>query len=905
MQHQKRRGRITSAIRSALDAGRPTNAVVVVTVVLGALGVSTALTVHNAGATLRPMLASGGTSGTVVHQPLNPVSGNQGFAQVRGEGYEQALVEAHQKAAALPKAAAPLTPAASWTPLGPNPISDSFYGTTNSGRVTGFAIAPGSPQALYLASAGGGVWSSTNNGATWATNTDLQPDIAMGSISVDPSSTADIFAGTGEDNECLDCYYGDGILESTNSGSTWSLSNPGGVFTGVDVSSLAVEPGASSLATTTVLAGTSAGLYVSSNGGSTWSAEAGTGWSNGNVYNVVLNALTSPITIYVSVTGVGIEESTTNGSSWKTLTSSPMISGSSFENAAIGIHPGTTAATTTLYASLGSYSGYLGMFKSTNGGATWSSLTVPLYTGQSYSYDSTTGDAGDQSWYDNVLTVSPTNANIVVAGGIAVVESTNGGGTWSNLNGGAYFGGGTNLVHPDFHSLTFDGSGNLYMGNDGGAWELNAAGVASPGSVTAANYTNLNTNLDITQFYPGTAQSGNAAMILGGAQDNGTSLYSSSNSPSTTWPNVLSGDGGNDVIDPANTKIQFAEADEVLYGTTDNWSTSTDLFAPKALGGPPSLVLGSSDWVPPLALVSTTGPTLMVGGNVVYTSTNGGSTWSSAATSYSSSEVSALAVAPTNSSIIYAGFNDGTLQMSTNGGTTWVTLVSSGSSPILGKYITHIAVNSSNPDTAYLSLANAFPQYQSPQSPQVVAGTSLNTSPTWSNVTGNLPTGVATNSVVSNGAAGLIVASDAGVFTASVLNGSSTSWTEVGTNLPNSQVMDVLLNASGTLIATTHGRGVWTIPFSAGSGTAPAITAVSPKSGTTAGGTTVTITGTNFTGATKVLFSSTTAATSFTVNSSTQITAVSPAESAGIKNIFVTTPAGTSAVVTADQYTFK
>jgi len=85
---------------------------------------------------------------------------------------------------------------------------------------------------------------------------------------------------------------------------------------------------------------------------------------------------------------------------------------------------------------------------------------------------------------------------------------------------------------------------------------------------------------------------------------------------------------------------------------------------------------------------------------------------------------------------------------------------------------------------------------------------------------------------------------------------------------------------------------------------APAITSISPTSGTTAGGTTVTINGTGFTGATKVSFGGAGAATSFTVVSSTKITAVSPAAAAGEHGISVTTPAGTSASVAADNYTF-
>jgi hypothetical protein len=83
----------------------------------------------------------------------------------------------------------------------------------------------------------------------------------------------------------------------------------------------------------------------------------------------------------------------------------------------------------------------------------------------------------------------------------------------------------------------------------------------------------------------------------------------------------------------------------------------------------------------------------------------------------------------------------------------------------------------------------------------------------------------------------------------------------------------------------------------------PTVTKVSPTSGSSSGGTTVTITGTNFTGATKVVFGPL-AATSYTVVSSTEITAVSPAQAASTRNIFVTTPSGTSAGVAADQFTY-
>ena len=95
------------------------------------------------------------------------------------------------------------------------------------------------------------------------------------------------------------------------------------------------------------------------------------------------------------------------------------------------------------------------------------------------------------------------------------------------------------------------------------------------------------------------------------------------------------------------------------------------------------------------------------------------------------------------------------------------------------------------------------------------------------------------------------------------------------------------------------------IPFATAASAAgvPTVTAVSPTSGSSSGGTKVTIAGTNFTGATKVAFGPV-AAASFAVVSSTKITAFSPAEVDGTKNILVTTPGGTSAAVAADQYTY-
>ena len=270
---------------------------------------------------------------------------------------------------------------ASWTPIGPNPIVNSIYGGNVSGRITGIAISSGSPSKIFAASAGGGVWASDNSGVSWATSTDSQPDIAMGAVSVDPMNSQVVFAGTGEDNFCGDCHPGAGVLESVDGGKSWTDSNPNDVFTGQTIGSIIFEPGARLLSRTTVLVAASGGLYVSHDGGVSWNIESGSGWQNGHVTSVVINALTPQVAIYAWVCGVGLEASPDNGNTWEVIDTTG--ASESLGRGSLAIIPSGLSSQITLYDSIGSDAGYIGMMKSTDGGVTWNlldSCTDPLQT---------------------------------------------------------------------------------------------------------------------------------------------------------------------------------------------------------------------------------------------------------------------------------------------------------------------------------------------------------------------------------------------------------------------------------------------------------------------------------------------------------------------------------------------
>jgi photosystem II stability/assembly factor-like uncharacterized protein len=137
---------------------------------------------------------------------------------------------------------------------------------------------------IYIAAAGGGVWNTNDGGATWTSLTDNQATLSMGSIAIAPSAPKVIYAGTGEANNAADSNHGMGILASNDGGSTWTLNQgPGGVFNGLSVGKIAVDP---TNALTAYAAmndegwnggcyaipsnGSGTGIYKTTDGGNTW-----------------------------------------------------------------------------------------------------------------------------------------------------------------------------------------------------------------------------------------------------------------------------------------------------------------------------------------------------------------------------------------------------------------------------------------------------------------------------------------------------------------------------------------------------------------------------------------------------------------------------------------------------------
>jgi len=551
------------------------------------------------------------------------------------------------------------------------------------------------------------------------------------------------------------------------------------VFTGRTISEVAIDPSSS----THMFAATDGGLYVTSDGGSTWAKPADPSYAvvDGSINGIVIDPVTST-TVYLSGGPSLVAKSTDGGAHWAAANAGIGAPSGSFPFTALAI---ASSSPSTLYASIGS-TGAVGMYKTTNGGAAWATVPVPDFTGQAFSYGSGTDEQG---WYDNVVAVDPLNANHVLAGGIALVETIDGGTSWTNVNSKTFFAPGTNKVHPDQHALAFRADSKVWVGDDGGVFLYDPA---------ANTVVNANGNLNITQFYFGFNEVGGA--LLAGSQDNGVAR---TNSPSlSAWTGVRAGDGGPSAIVPNSPSVEFIVGNQGLFRTDDAFATTQRNITPPTVGL----------FTPPMTISANAGtpadPTVFYGGPDLWRSINTSAstpTWTRVTSIRQ--YVSAIAVSPSNSQVVYVGFTNGVIQVSTDGGVSFASLAAQ---PFPTTFVTGLSVDPTNPQaiTASVSTSDTRSSIGAPHVAQY-SYTGLPGSGTWTTITGNLPSSKAVSRVVYvNGA--LVAATDAGVYATGTASGSSTSWSLVGGGLPAVQVQDLFVDpGSGTLYAVTHGRGAW------------------------------------------------------------------------------------------------
>ncbi len=695
---------------------------------------------------------------------------------------------------------APGTPG-SWTPIGPQPIgynSAYNYGTRwgvgpFSGRVTAIAVNSSDPDIVYIGGAQGGVWKSQNAGLTWTPLTEYGPSLAIGALVISPDGHT-LYAGTGEGDPAYGSYYGEGILASSDGGETWSLLGQS-TFAGLAISSIIINPSdpsqimVSTVSVVCCLGDTAApsnspGVYVSLDGGQTWSlslsAPEGVGSLTAAPQSETGGATAVPLAgtfagqlwTYVtpSLSSAGGESSWTGGN-W---VDSLYLNDPGCKTASIEVCRVAVASTPALPDHV-----YVAYLNSTGSGAfgvmvnydfmtaTYVLLGTPPNTVDQAGQVEPPCGSDEQGALDMVLAADPTQASVVYFGCTTLYGSTDGGQTWVALGGYTA----NSVIHPDMHSLAF-GPGSpavLYSGGDGGLWMSSDEGTT---------WTNLNAGLDLSQLYSiAVSPSGNALLI--GTQDNACSLYTQS----LGWVEVTTGDGSAVAFDPADANTMYCSVDGFPSISHDGGHTWQ--------GDSYGLFTYGLDLNPPLAQDPSAPGTLYYGLYGIFKSENYGANWTSLIND--TSPITAIGVAPSDANTLYAGDLSGNVIESTDGGATWTLLgsIKAGGTPV---GITSIAVNPTNPDEFYVSVST-FGE------PNVIQFLNNAASPL---STSGLP---ASNVNVLRFYAGRLFAGmdSGGVY---YLPPGGTSWLRLGGPMPHVAIFDMVAS-NHTIYVATYGLGVW------------------------------------------------------------------------------------------------
>jgi hypothetical protein len=719
-----------------------------------------------------------------------------------------------------------------WQPLGPTskrngqaenaPPNNRVVGAINA-----IAAHPTNPDILYVGAVNGGIWNSvdaTSDNPWWIQQTDPQFSLSIRALEFDPTDNSyqTLVAGIGRNSSYASRGGARiGLLRTTTAGAGWSEINGDGALSGKDIAGVAPR---GNIIVVAVRAADTAGanqlgIYRSTDTGATFTQissgnGAATGLPGGTTFDLASDP-TNPARLFTGVLSTaalggqnGIYRSTNTGANWTKVSSAEMDS--LIINATNNIEL-SVGNNNNVYVAIVNSGRLAGLFRSGDGGETWTSLDRP-----------NTHPGGQGSLHLSVA-ADPTNSDIVYIGGdraeIGVFGARDFSGrlfrcnasfapgsqcvhlTHSSTVGPA--GGGTlsaSSPHADSRDMAFDAAGNLIEGDDGGLFRR------TDPKTNQGDWFSIGNNLQVFEIHS-IAYDSNAKIVIGGAQDNGTGSQASPND--TIWDNVSGGDGGDVAVDAISTP-----------GLSSRYSSSQNLggfrrrvfnannvlqrqFSParQLVGGGAPL---QPSFTTPIRLNTVNPVRLIIGGtNAAYESLDQGETIRQLipVTPVNSGGGHPIAYgAAGNPDVLYIGSRD----------SVWVRtapppadLVRSASYPGngTGRNIVNLVINYKDPLTAFVIDSNAVYMTR-------------NAGESWTDITGNLllynPGGLRSNAYVSNASGeALVVGSTNGVFVALADSG-FTSWHPLGTGFPTVPIFHLDYNATDDiLVAGTLGRGAW------------------------------------------------------------------------------------------------
>jgi photosystem II stability/assembly factor-like uncharacterized protein len=683
-----------------------------------------------------------------------------------------------------------------------------LIGPFRGGRALAVTGVPGEPNHFYFGAVDGGVWESLDAGRTWNPVFDGADIGSIGAIAVAPSDPRTIYVGTGEADMRSDIAYGDGMYKSTDGGKSWTHI---GLEHTMQIGSIVIDPHNANVAYVAALghpyaANVERGVFKTTDGGHTWSKVLYKGPDIGATAlamapddpNVIYAALWQtrrpPWNVYPPSNGPGsgLFKTTDGGATWTQLTN-----GLPAHVGRIGLSI-SNAAPHRIYANVDSPPNQGGVYRSDDAGATW------------------TREDGEQriwqrGWYFSGITADPRNPDVVYVMNTSTYRSTDGGKSFDTILG--------DPTGPDYHVLWIDpsDSNRMILGSDQGVI------VTVNDAKTWSSWYNQPT----AQFYHVATDNAFPFNAYGAQQDSGAAMQTSQGRYGTISnqdfrPLDVGGESGTLAPDPRHPDLVYGNSSDggptaVREIPAIGWEQNID----PVINYPDTLWRGT--WTLPIAFSPTDRKTLYVARQRIFRTRDGGETWqlvspdlsrvnegtpanldptTLADTNNLTRHGVVYAIAPSHFSNaeVWAGTDDGYVWITRDGARTWQNVTPPALTP--WSKVAGIEASPFEPGAAYV----AVERHRLDDYTAYIYRT-RDYGKTWTPIASGIPAGSFVNAVREDPVArGLLYAgTERGVY---VSFNDGASWQPLQLNLPVTSIRDIAIHGSDLVVAT-HGRSLW------------------------------------------------------------------------------------------------
>ena len=682
-----------------------------------------------------------------------------------------------------------------------------------SGRIIDLAVDPRDARVWFVATAGGGVWKTTNGGTTFKPVFDGEKSFSIGCVTIDPHDSLVVWVGSGENNSQRSVSMGDGVYKSVDGGKSWKNV---GLDKSEHIGKIVVDPRDSNVVYVAAQGplwapGGDRGLYKTTDGGKTWNRVLNISENTG-VSDVVLDPTNPDILfaaayqrrrhVFTLIDGgpeSSIQKSTDGGKTWTKLKDG--LPKEDMGRIGLALAPHNPKV---VYATIESTRKAGGIFVSKDGGSSWKKQN----------------DYNAQGQYYGEIFVDPNNDDRIYSADVWVRVSDDGGKTWRRLD--------EKWKHPDNHVVWIDpaSSDHLIIGCDGGLYE----------SFDRAESWSFKANLPVTQFYRVSADDALPFYsVYGGTQDNfslgGPARTTDAKGISNAdWYVTQGGDGFRSVPDPKDSNTIYAESQNGGLVRFDKRTGEILDIQPQPTGTMDPLRL---NWDSPIIVSPHDSNRLYFAAQYLFRSDDRGNEWKpispdltrhinrntlpvmgrvwgvdavakGASTSWYGNIVS-LAESPLQEGLIYVGTDDGLVQVTEDGGKNWRKVEHVGGVPDM-TYVSCLAASQHDANVVYAAFDNHktgdFKPYLLKSSDR---------GKTWTSIASDLPARGMTYALVEDRVDPklLYAGTEYGLFVSQ--NGGS-SWFQLKGNFPTVAVRDLWFQKRhDDLVIATFGRGFWVL----------------------------------------------------------------------------------------------